>query len=131
MRVRIRSPASLNVPPGKVVEAIVFKLEIMNYELGRTKTANIEDPTFNGNSNAKRVPSLQLPTFVSTISTASEASGAEVIRYWLIVVNHCTGRSSRSRDALAPAGAGRGRMRSPIETAADTPATTTGSLMAS
>jgi len=29
----------LNVPPGKVVEAIVFKLEIMNYELGRTKTA--------------------------------------------------------------------------------------------
>jgi len=34
----------------------------MNYELGRTKTANIEDPTFNGNSNAKRVPSLQLPT---------------------------------------------------------------------
>ena len=31
-----------------MVEAIVFKLEIMNYELGRTKTANIEDPTFNG-----------------------------------------------------------------------------------
>jgi hypothetical protein len=29
MRVRIRSSASLNVPPGKVVEAIVFKLEIM------------------------------------------------------------------------------------------------------
>ena len=38
----------LDVPPGKVVEAIVFKLEIMNYELGRTKTANIEDPMFNG-----------------------------------------------------------------------------------
>src|SRR6266568_8066465 len=61
MRVRIRSSASLSVPPGKVVEAIVFKLEIMNYELGRTKTANIEDPTFNGNSSAKRVPSLLLP----------------------------------------------------------------------
>jgi hypothetical protein len=29
------------------VEAIVFKLEIINYEL-RTKTANIKDPTFNG-----------------------------------------------------------------------------------
>jgi hypothetical protein len=27
----------LNVPPGRVVEAIVFKLEIMNYESGRTK----------------------------------------------------------------------------------------------
>src|ERR1700720_1432981 len=48
MRVRIRSSASLNVPPGKVVEAIVFTLEIMNYESGRTKTANIENPTFNG-----------------------------------------------------------------------------------
>src|SRR5260370_29082293 len=39
MRFRIRSSASFNMPPGKVVEAIVFKLEIMNYELGRTKTA--------------------------------------------------------------------------------------------
>jgi hypothetical protein len=29
------------------MEAIVFKLEIINYEL-RTKTANIKDPTFNG-----------------------------------------------------------------------------------
>jgi len=27
------------------VEAIVFKLEIVNYQLGRTKTANVEDPT--------------------------------------------------------------------------------------
>jgi hypothetical protein len=44
-------------------------------------------------------------------------------RYRLIVVSHCTGRSSRSRDALAPAAAGRGRphtgrqaVRSPIIT---------------
>jgi hypothetical protein len=49
------------VPPVPVVEAIVFKLEIVNYELGRTKTANIEDPTFNGNSSAEPVPSLPLP----------------------------------------------------------------------
>jgi hypothetical protein len=38
MRVMIRSSASLNVPPGKVVEAIVFKLESMNYQSRRTKT---------------------------------------------------------------------------------------------
>ena len=37
MRVTIRSSASLNVPPGKVVEAIVFKLEIMNYGLEKRK----------------------------------------------------------------------------------------------
>src|SRR5437868_11957299 len=55
MRVRIRSSASLNAPPGKVVEAIVFKLGIMNYELGRTKTANIEDPTFNGALGASAI----------------------------------------------------------------------------
>src|SRR5947207_15786883 len=48
MRNRIRSSASLNVPPGKLLEVMVIKLEIMNYELGRTKTANIKDPTFNG-----------------------------------------------------------------------------------
>jgi len=32
MRVRIKSSASLNAPPGKVLEAIVLKLEIRNYE---------------------------------------------------------------------------------------------------
>src|SRR6266581_5903318 len=39
------------------------RFQIRNYQLRirKTKTANIEDPTFNGNSSAKRVPSLPLP----------------------------------------------------------------------
>jgi hypothetical protein len=49
---------------GKVVEAIVFKLEIMYYELGRTKTAVVSAVLSGGNSNlfhsALRQRTLQL-----------------------------------------------------------------------
>src|SRR6478735_10933415 len=77
MRVRIRSSASLNVSPGKVVEAIVLKLETMNYEFGRTKTVVVSAVL----SGVKpKFISFCAETAHATVSAISTASKQRVSR---------------------------------------------------